>query len=488
MISPIWNKLSGSYRGVKLPAVVTDDHSISYADLIQKAESLADRMTLAGIGPGCVAHVFLENSPAVLVVLLACAKIGAAYTPVDVSLKDREISAILALTRGSFFIAESGTLPQLGGHAKSWVELSVVGDLVSSRLERVLPSIENEGTGCIQFTSGTTGIPKGILISREAFFFRADNLRISLRLTALDRTLCVVPLSHSHGIDCLALPTLLAGGTLFLKSPQSAFPLHILEEIDRLQISFFSSIPQFYDFAIRMDPESMPTLRSLKHPFCGSAALSAATAVQFFKKYGVHIKQGYGLAEIAVICLNQHEGEQVYYDSVGIPIHGIEWKIAGEDPLNGELVVRSNALFAGYIDAAELTHSKLQDGWLYTGDFVTVDAKGFIRVIGRMEDFVKLGGHKVYLAEIEAALMSLAWIRECAVTSEADESGNEVLIAYLVPAASAALETEHERTTRVLKELRDILSDFKVPGQFKWREALPKSPLGKVLKSHLQES
>src|SRR5262249_54234122 len=133
------------------------------------------------------------------------------------------------------------------------------------------------------------------------------------------------------GAECLALPTLLAGGTLHLRSPKLAFPLYVLEEIARLGIAFFSSIPQFYDFAVKLGAEGAPDVRGLRLPFCGSAALARTTAEAFFARYGVHIKQGYGLAELSVICVNMHEPPGVVYDAVGKPLAGIEWRLAGGD-------------------------------------------------------------------------------------------------------------------------------------------------------------
>ena len=152
----------------------------------------------------------------------------------------------------------------------------------------------------------------------------------ALGLGESDRTLCTLPLSHTHGAECLALPTLMTGGTLYLKSPKFSFPLYILEEIERLGITFFSSIPQFYDFAVKLALDKTPNLSSLRLPFCGSAALARTTAEAFFQKFGVHIRQGYGLAELSVICMNMHDSGRVAYDSVGKPIEGIEWRLDGD--------------------------------------------------------------------------------------------------------------------------------------------------------------
>ena len=125
----------------------------------------------------------------------------------------------------------------------------------------------------MKFSSGSTAASKGILLSREAFFYRSYLLLQALGLGDDDRTICTLPLSHTHGSECLSLPTLLSCGTLFLKSPKFSFPLYIIEELEKNEITFFSSIPQFYDFAVKLEGKQYD-LSKLRHPFCGSAALA----------------------------------------------------------------------------------------------------------------------------------------------------------------------------------------------------------------------
>jgi acyl-CoA synthetase (AMP-forming)/AMP-acid ligase II len=223
--------------------------------------------------------------------------------------------------------------------------------------------------------------------------------------------------------------------------------------------------------------------------------LARSTAEAFFARYGVHIKQGYGLAELSVICINRHEGERVVYDSIGTPLDGIEWRLSGGDNLSdaenlsgdakdGELIVRSKAMFSGYLNNPEQTQEKLQNGWLHTGDVVSVDADGLFRVIGRKEDFVKINGYKVYASEVERAIIGIDWIKECAVIAEKNDVGAEFMVAYLVPADSDTVTTVPEKD--VISFLRQRLSEYKIPKKFVLRNELPKNALGKILKSRIQ--
>jgi acyl-CoA synthetase (AMP-forming)/AMP-acid ligase II len=330
----------------------------------------------------------------------------------------------------------------------------------------------------MQFSSGTTAASKGILLGHEALYHRSSYLSRALGLGEDDRTLCTLPLSHTHGAECLALPSLMTGGTLFLKSPRFAFPLYILEELERLRITFFSAIPQFYDVAVKLTLPRALDLSPLRLPFCGSAALARATAETFFAKYGVHIRQGYGLAELSVICVNMHEGGRVIYDAVGKVLDGIEWRVTDD----GELLVRSKAMFTAYINAEAATRERLRDGWLHTGDIVSVGDDGMLRIVGRKEDFIKVNGFKVYAAEVETAIIAVDWVAECAVLAERDAVGSESIVAHLVVREDRAPAAAHEQLVR---QLRTVLSEHKLPRRTVVWPELPKNPLGKILKSQI---
>lgn len=483
-MSPIWENLSGRAGDARL-AIVADEASVSYEELLARAGELADALRAAGIGPGNVVLAYFENVPAFLVGLLASVRLGCAFAPLDVGLTDAEGAALLALAQSDVILCEPSAVARCERWSHNLVSLTAAGALVACRISAPpAPSVPAQ-IGCMEFSSGTTAASKGILISHEAFFHRANDLKRTLGLGAEDRTLCALPLSHTHGAECLALPTLLAGGTLYLKSPKFAFPLYVLEELERLRITFFSSIPQFYDFAVKLGAGRTPDLSALRLPFCGSAALSRATAEAFFARYGVHIRQGYGLAELSVICANMHVDDALIYDSVGTPIQGISWRLDG-DGTEGELLVRSKAMFSGYINGEEATRERLRDGWLHTGDVVSVDEHGRFRIVGRKEDFIKVNAFKVYAAEVEAAIIAIDWIAECAVLGEKDATGSESIVAHVVPRdAGRASDTVEADLVRAL---RGVISDHKIPKRcVVWRE-LPKNPLGKILKAKIRAS
>ncbi len=476
-------------------AVASDEHALTYQELLVKVNRFSNVLLELDIGPGQILLAYLDNEPAFLVVMLACAKTGCTFAPIDISLTDDEIGALLSLTKGDIIVCDASDAEHCRQFSQNTISVSAKGDVEETQIVELAAKLLEPGVACMQFSSGSTAASKGILLSEEAFFYRSYYLMRSLGLSVSDKTLCTLPLSHTHGSECLALPTLMAGGTLYLKSPRFSFPLYILEELARLQITFFSSIPQFYDFAVKISGDKTPDLSALRHPFCGSAALAKITSEAFFAKYGVHIKQGYGLAELSVICINLHDEGEIVYDAIGRPIEGIEWKIKDESPNSrhaeaapqeGELIVRSKAMFSGYINDEQTTRDKLKQGWLHTGDIVAVDGNGLFKIVGRKEDFVKINGLKVYAAEIEAEIIGLEWVKECAVLFEKDELATETIVAYIVPNSIDAKKEPSVLEKELLHYLRGRISDYKIPRQCVICSAFPKSPLGKILKTKIR--
>jgi long-chain acyl-CoA synthetase len=475
------------------PAIVSDEAELTYGELVAHADALAHALRKIGVGPGHVVLTKLDNTPAFLVAILATAQLGAAFAPIDIGATDAEIEGIVALTGSNLVVTGSGDPPGLRDHFDNIVRVDAAGATTDVQAGRLAPPSVDVTIGCLQFSSGTTGLSKGVLIGHEALCYRTQYYIRLLGLGAADRTLCVVPLSHAHGSETLALPTLLAGGTLFLKSPKYAFPLYILEEIAQHRISFFSSVPAFYDAAVKLSLTQPPDLATLRLAACGSAPLARSTAQEFHARFGVGIQQIYGLAELHAICMNRHDGERMSYDSVGKPVEGVEWRIVARpaegtkhgtaSESEGELVVRSKAMFSGYLNNEEATRAKLKDGWLHTGDIVSIDRDGLFHIVGRKEDFIKVNGFKVYATEVEKAIIGLSWVKECAVLADEDAVGSERIVAHIVPADSAG--TPDGMEALLVQELRHVLSEYKLPKRCVVWPALPKSPLGKILKSKI---
>lgn len=473
-------------------ALVTDDHSLTYGELLDKVDTLSDALGKLGVGAGDLLIAYIENVPAFLILQLACNNIGAVFASFDYGSSSAEMDYRIQLTRPKAIVALPDDSQLCADLFPNLIQLDPLGTLIHHSIDNTNydKTSYDKTIGLIQFSSGSTSAAKAILLSFEALNARASEPCHQLGLTTSDRTLCTLPLTHTHGLECLAIPTLYFGGTLYLKSPKFSYPLYIIEELARLKITFFSSIPTFYDFAVKLESGAYD-LSHLRHPLCGSAPLSLSTATTFFEKFGVRLKQGYGLSELSVICLNNHADGTIVYDSVGQPVYGVEHRILGEQDddgrLRGELVVRSKQTFSGYLNNPEATKERLQDGWLHTGDIVTEDSHGRLRIVGRLEDFIKVKGFKVYTAEIEKVLIGCPLVKECAVVSEQDQHNAERIAAHIVPmtaTSSDPQDSKHVKKT-ILDYLRSQLSDYKIPQTITLHTELPKSAMGKILKSRI---
>lgn len=471
--------------------------ALSYRELMSRVDAWASLLGRSRRGPGHCVAVCSSNRAAYIVLLLAALEAEVTFVPLDPALAAPELGSILERIGPTSLIFLESSLHRLKPAFMALcpdgpdrlIEVDGEGAPVSELPSPgAPPRAEVVGSAVIQFSSGSTGVPKGILVSPAALSARVLNLRASLGLDPSDITLCSVPLSHSHGMDCLALPTLAAGGKLILREPGNSTPAAIFEQIERERVTFFSSIPQFYQLALKISPQRRYDLSSWRLPFCGSAALSGETAREFEAKFGPRIRQGYGLAEAAVItlypALDPSGFERPVYESIGIPIQGMECRLDSD----GQLIVRSDALFSGYLKDPAMTAERLIEGELHTQDLVQIGENGLYFIVGRLNDAIHVSANKVYPIEIERVVATFPEVGACAVTGEKDGLRGEVPVLHveLLPGSRAADLEKFERL--LLERLRSSLAGFKVPARVKFHAELPRSPLGKVLKSKLKET
>lgn len=483
----LWDEFAAvAARRGEAPALVAPrrdgGEAVSYAALERRARALAESLTAAGIGRGAVLLAYIGDRPELLTVLLACSRVRATLAVLEPRSTAHELASVLERVDSDHPVV---TVAELADAVPAACRSRIVldGEAVDTSALAPAPpaSPELRDAALVQFTSGSTGRPKGIVIGHAALVHRPRNF---VRTTALgpdDRTLCTLPLSHSHGTDCLALPSLLSGGRLILQSPTAAAPNTVFRLIEEHRVSLFSSVPGFYDVAAKLIPGGRHDLASWRLALCGSAPLAPGTSREFRRRFGVTILQGYGLAEVGGICLNLAAAERENYGSIGRPIHGVACRIADD----GELAVRSPALCSGYLGEPEAWSRVFVGGELFSGDLVEQDADGYLTLVGRKSSFVSVGGQKVYPAEIEQELMELEFVREAAVTGAADPLAGQCVVAHVALLEPAAPDEERRLEARMRAALAERLSDFKRPRRYVFHADLPKSPLGKILRERL---
>ncbi|WP_225847773.1 class I adenylate-forming enzyme family protein [Streptomyces sp. HPF1205] len=352
------------------------------------------------------------------------------------------------------------------------------------------------GDFVVHCTSGSTGEPKGIVMSQSAIAARVRLWGGDLRLTSSDVVLCALPLDHCHGIDVLTLPALTAGATVVFARGDRLTGRGMARRILRHGVTVVSGLPVMYQMLT--DAQAVPdgSLASLRTVISGSAPLPVATQRRFTERFGIPLRQVYGLSEIGVICFDR---DYLGGGSIGLPVSGVQWRLeefaddtdgyghggvpgdgggdgSGDDGEDGErlheLYVRGPALARGYYRDPAATAVMFQDGWLRTHDVLRADPDGWY-VRGRLSGFVNVSGSKVSPLEVEAALRECPGVRDSAVAGVPGEDGSERVAALLVPGPGFDLAA-------VRRTLGARLLPPQLPQRYRTAGALPRTALGKT--------
>jgi len=347
-------------------------------------------------------------------------------------------------------------------------------------------------TAVLQYTGGTTGVPKGAMLSHRALV--ANTLQSRSWFTNLqDRRgmfMTVMPLFHVYGLTVAMLLAVQSAAALILE-PQ--FDLeHVLKDIQKYRPDTFPGAPRIYNAIVNSPLATKYDLRSIRACISGSAPLMVETAKRFKELTGGHLVEGYGLTEAAPVThCNPLFGEgKQKVGSIGVPFPDVEAKIVDLEtgtrdlPVGevGELVLRGPQLMDGYYQKPEETAQTLRDGWLYTGDIARVDEDGYFYIVDRKKEMIDVSGFKVYPREVDEVLATHPAVMEAAAIGVPHPIKGEEVKAFVVlrPGMSATAED-------IVAHCRAGLAPFKVPKEVEFRESLPKTLIGKVLRRQLAE-
>ncbi|HXA28446.1 MAG TPA: AMP-binding protein [Candidatus Angelobacter sp.] len=328
----------------------------------------------------------------------------------------------------------------------------------------------------LMYTSGTTGTPKGALLSHANLLAGAAALRLAWRWTERDRLILALPLFHAHGLAVGLNGTLLSGAqAVLLPRFDSAA---VLDAAQAHGATLFFGVPTMYA-RLAADPRAHQLAR-LRLCVSGSAPLAAALHERIEAATGQRILERYGMTETLMIASNPHDGDR-RPGSVGLPLPGVELRMS--DGQRGEILVRGPNVFGGYWRNPEATQSVLDsDGWFHTGDVGELDEAGYLRIAGRTRELIITGGYNVYPREVEDALSAHPWVAEAAVVGRQDDEWGEVVTAYVV-ATDARLDAD-----TITSHARERLAPYKVPRQVHFVQTLPRNALGKIVKQQLKDS
>ncbi len=475
--------------------------TFTYSELNNRATRLANWLRDgAGIQKGDRVAILAQDGVEYLDTFFACIKLGAILTCLNWRLHWRELVALINNTTPSVLIYSdefTHTVQHLLDETDSIHHLLHLegSGLPNSRFfEKTLsdsmlrpietPGIHEEDIVCLIFTGGTTGLPKAAQISHRMIGWNTLNTIIH-DLRHGDITVNVFPLFHTGGLLVYTTPMLVLGGTVVLT--RKFDPKQVLELIEFYAATVFAGVPTMYQMLMTAPNWAEADLSSLRFCTSGGAPLPTTLIQQFREQKGVIFKQGFGMTEFGPGAFALAPEDAVRKaGSIGRPNFFVEASVVDEDnrPVEpntmGELVLRGPSLCSGYFNDPVATDQAVDDaGWFHTGDIAVYDEEFYFRIVDRKKEVFISGGENVYPTEIEAVLYQHPAIEMCAVVGVPDEHWGEVGKAFVVPRNSSVTIAE------LVDHMQHYLAGYKVPKYVEFRESLPISGAGKILKREL---
>ncbi|WP_417519311.1 acyl-CoA synthetase [Minwuia sp.] len=497
-----WLAHHTQFQGDRLALVdLTSGRRFSYAALDERVGRLAALLrNRYGIAQGDRVGILATNSTDVIEVQFACAKLGAVFLPLNWRLTVPELSFISRdagpkiMVHGPEFAETAAAVAQEAGFEHLLLTNCDGSDSpyeegIAAQTETVqMVDLTHDDLWTIMYTSGTTGLPKGAMITHGMTFWNTVNLGHPHRITPDAVQLTVLPLFHTGGLNCYTNPVLHAGGTvLVMKAFDPAEGLRLLGDPD-LGITHFFGVPANYQFMAQQPEFADTDLSRIVSAGVGGAPV-AVTLLETWGKRGLGLAQGFGMTETSptVLVLDARDAMKAV-GSAGKPALHNQVRIVDEDGNDvapgevGELWCKGPNITPGYWNRPEATASTITDGWLHTGDAARMDENGFYYIVDRTKDMYISGGENVYPAEVENVIYQLDPIVEAAVIGLPDDKWGEIGCAVVVLKKGAELSAED-----LISHCRANLATFKTPKRVEFVQALPRNATGKVLKRTLRE-
>jgi long-chain acyl-CoA synthetase len=475
-------------------AVVDDGVRLTYRELWHEVRCFAAALRARGVGPGDRVGVLLPNTADFPRAYYAVLAAGGTVVPVHALLVADEIAQVLRHS-GCRALVSGGPLRALAESAAAQVGIEVLDVPEPTAAHAPLPLAEPrraDDTAVILYTSGTTGRPKGALLTHFNLVMNASVCAQDLiGLTPDDVVLGCLPLFHSFGQTCAMNAALRAGATLVLTARftgSGALGLMAAEGV-----TVFMGVPTMYHALVEAAVAEGPRTGALRLAVSGGAALPVALLERFEAAFGTVVLEGYGLTETSPAATFNQLSTGRRPGTVGHPVWGVEAGIAdpGQERRTvllkngelGEVVLRGHNIFAGYLDDPAATAAALVDGWFRTGDLGVLDDDGFLTIVDRKKDLIIRGGFNVSPREVEEVLARHPAVAQVSVVGLPDEERGEEICAAVVLRPDAAQTPEE-----LVAWARERLGKHKYPRVVRLLGSLPLGPSGKVLKRELRET
>ncbi|CVK20510.1 2-succinylbenzoate--CoA ligase [Sporomusa sphaeroides DSM 2875] len=469
---------------------------LTYGAFYLAAQKLAQQLTRQGLQKGGRAALILENGANWVIAFWGVLLAGGVVVPLNPRFTPAEISGLLDQAKTQLIIANhegaNALPPDLLPGSNSWQQTSIDGneEIYITVLEQPRRAVVHESQpssadeALLLFTSGSTGVPKGVVLSHGNLLAEAGYIGQGHQLTAADIVLCILPFFHINGLVITMITPVFTGGRAVIPHKFSAG--RFWELVNQYQVTWFSAVPTILSILLSKAETITARTTSLRFARSASSSLPVAILQEFEKRYGVPVIEAYGLSEAgSQVATNPLPPGVRKAGSVGLPVGN---KIQVVDELGnpvaagraGEVILQGANVTKGYLDNLQASRESFQNGWFYTGDLGYFDEEGYLFLTGRKKELINRAGEKISPREVDEILYQLAEIELAAAVGVPDDLFGEEIVAFVQLRPGFQLNAE-----RVLKHCKAYLADFKIPKQILFIEDFPKGANGKIQRRRL---
>jgi fatty-acyl-CoA synthase len=481
---------------------VDGEKRLSYRELNRRVNRLAHALQGMDLQIGDRIAILSYNRLEFLEVIMAAAKLGLILVPLNWRLTAPELTFILNDSGAETLLFDTG-LVELAESVRDQSPLKQFvafgeKDMPRARAFETLiadepdsepaidPAPDPDTPHIIMYTAGTTGKPKGALLSQGASFWNALNLNLAMDFTSCDRNLLVLPMFHIGGIGLFTLPMIYDGGTVVIQ--RTFDPVKTLALLREENITLFFGVPAIFLALIQHPEFKAEAFKSVRIVMSGGAPLPVSLVEQYHQA-GIVLQQGFGMSEAApsIATLDKNLALEKA-GSIGKAVFHLDARIVDDEMTElsagevGELVIRGPNLMQGYWKLPDATKKAFSGDWFHTGDLARMDADGCLYIVERKKDMFISGGENVYPAEVENAIFQIPQIAEVAVIGVQDPKWGEVGRAVVV-----LKEGQKVTADEIIDHLKGSLAKYKIPKSVVFIDQLPRNAAGKVLKNILRE-
>ena len=480
-------------------AVICGGETLTYRQLAQQAGLLSAAVSRRTRGFGSRVALLHRNCHQFMATAFACVDAARVLVPVNVRLDPVSIRSILRDCEAELLICEQPFSDLARAAATPGLPIHTVGELVDATTARlpVFRSVEADDVAQIYYTSGTTGAPRGVMLTHGNIASHALMTIAELELGESDVWAHVAPMFHLA--DAWAVFSVTWVGGRHVMVPQFE-PEEVLNEIQRRSVTLTNLVPTMLHRLVSQPRTTREDFRALRLIMSGGAPISTSLVRAVCRRFDTAYVQTYGLTETCPFLTfsspprdlgSGSEAAFAWRARTGRPALGVDLRVVGEDgePVArddvavGEIRVRAPWVMKGYLGRPEATQAAFQDGWFRTGDLATWNERGSVNIVDRVKDVIITGGEKVYSVEVEHALLTHPAVSECAVVGIPDAEWGERVVAAVVARAGRS-----PSTTELQAHLKGMVAGFKIPKRITFVSELPRTGSGKLRKIALRQT